>query len=396
MKRVTIWLLYVFVLLSFFSCVRENDVHIEKKGNFFLELMIEGQERNTRAVTYEEEKINSIDLILFTVNMAQNKELFYKHIIPADKDIVKNAQGNITGINFELDEYLVENNIPSRIMIIANAGSIVSDYVSGMAAGSVERRIFHEELAFTDYGWKISDTRDFPFDLFPMCGIYPGLLIPNPGGEKENIQVKLYQSMARIDVGVDIYQTHPGTRDKFKINKIWVCGTNPGGRIPRHYDERLTKPETDLVNLPAGNIRVVDDVNAYDFPAGDNFMQKRIYVPESLPLDLTNAYTYRHWTGGGMITYNVMSSEIADKPYNGTFLILEANLNGNTENRYFRIDFYDRGEYLNIIRNNRYEINIVNVSHDGYSTKEQAMKNVYGNNTSRAVNKLDVEIRIIK
>ena len=70
-----------------------------------------------------------------------------------------------------------------------------------------------------------------------------------------------------------------------------------------------------------------------------------------------------------------------------TFLIVKGTYNGNTY--YYRVDFAENFEYLNILRNFRYVITIKSVTGKGYDTPAEAAR---GN----SVNNIDVDIEVEK
>lgn len=70
-----------------------------------------------------------------------------------------------------------------------------------------------------------------------------------------------------------------------------------------------------------------------------------------------------------------------------TFLIVQGTYNGNTY--YYRVDFAENFEYLNILRNFRYVITIKSVTGKGYDTPAEAAR---GN----SVNNIDVDIEVEK
>lgn len=101
-------------------------------------------------------------------------------------------------------------------------------------------------------------------------------------------------------------------------------------------------------------------------------MQQTIYVPESEALDMNNTYTLQIIDANGEA--NTMERiEPDDFPCNGLFLILETTCY-DTPKRFFRIDFENRGMYVPILRNNRYEINITGINGYGYDTIEEAIQ----------------------
>lgn len=140
---------------------------------------------------------------------------------------------------------------------------------------------------------------------------------------------------------------------------------------------QFTAP-TGFANYPTDN-----SANNYETLTSSGYYgaepQGNTYSPSiaDLPNDITNTdelYLYERNHQG------VTAEDI-------TFLIVKGRYNGNTY--YYRVDFAENFEYLNILRNFRYIITIKSVTGKGYNSPKEAAN---GN----SVNNIDVDIEVEK
>lgn len=388
------WILGLCLLIS---CSNENQRFEQKEATLFLALSVsDNSPHQTKAVIYEND-IKEIDLIIFKRKGRQ--DFFYDHFaVPASEiEDIDTPDGLKKGFYVTLDPEVAE--IGARLMIIANCRSIVNKFISDNNINkdsSTERRIFQDGLSFVGYKWKQRNKP--PYDVMPMCGISDYYVVAEENGEIQQIEMDLFQALARIDVGVDIYNNKSTLRDEFIITDVYVFGTHTSGRITRNFDELLGSPETTMTNLPDKDDpafkRVLDYRHWYQFPTNSYEMRETIYATESAELNQSEPFSVISISTGGIespITYQ----DPVSFPYNGTFLVLKATYNG-VPNRYYRVDFNDGYDFLPLIRNNRYEINIREVSHAGDDRLDLAMTKVYSTRSQSIVNAsgLGVEIRI--
>ena len=140
---------------------------------------------------------------------------------------------------------------------------------------------------------------------------------------------------------------------------------------------------TGFANYPTDN-----SANNYETLTSSGYYgaepQGNTYSPSiaDLPNDITNT--------DELYLYERNHQGVGDKDI--TFLIVKGYYNDNVANNgddiwYYRVDFAENFEYLNILRNFRYIITIKSVTGKGYNTPKDA---AYGN----SVNNIDVDIEV--
>lgn len=133
---------------------------------------------------------------------------------------------------------------------------------------------------------------------------------------------------------------------------------------------------TGFANYPTDN-----SANNYEALTSSGYYgaepQGNTYSPSiaDLPNDITNTYELYLYERNHQ---GVTAEDI-------TFLIVKGRYNGNTY--YYRVDFAENFEYLNILRNFRYIITIKSVTGKGYNSPKEAAN---GN----SVNNIDVDIEV--
>jgi len=388
MKKIYwIWIVGLFFLLS---CSEETSRLERKDLALSLEVRAPGNSSPTKAATYDEGEIDEIDVIIF--KREGRTDTFYDHYEVLPGEMQDLPEGNGKKFSITLDKEIVDPTVGALLMVIANSHTIVSEFITNQNItrdNPKNRQYFHENLEFTGYGWKGNNS--FPFDFIPMCGIYPEYLVSGGDNDLLNIKINLFQALARIDVGIDMDNNRPETRDKFSITNVHLFSTNISGRIARHFKEPLTNVKTTMINPPPTNTRVLDYRHIYTYQENQfNSMTKSIYVTESQALSLVGTYILTTISSDGTKSENE-SKNSTSYPYDGTFLVLEAEYNNET--RYYRVDFRYANAYLPLIRNNQYIINIKEVNNNGSASLEEAMKNVYKTKSDYSSG-LDVEIKV--
>jgi len=381
-------------LVLFFSCSEESGEIIKKDISLFVELNASFDDFNpTRVPLYNEDQISEIDVVVFRRNGDKD---YYEKLISIDnlRD-VQTPQGMRKGFELTLEGDIISEEVGARLMVFANCREFITDFCSKQNKNT-ERKSFHTSLKATGYGW--IQTKNYPFEKMPLCGLHPTPVTLSPEGYFTTIRLDLFQAFARIDVGVDIGNKTSPTYDKFKIQNVYVFGTNTDFLIPRNYSESIYSQKTTLPNLLTTNTRVVDLRHKYKYEEDeDHAMRKYIYVPESTRLNMSNTYGYTFYDATGSMT-NKTNVTPTTEPYDGVFLVLEVKYTGEQNLRYYRVDFQDsNSNYMPIIRNNCYQINIKEVSYAGEDSLDKAMKRVYTTRSSSSVNAsgLTVEIKVI-
>jgi hypothetical protein len=240
-----------------------------------------------------------------------------------------------------------------RLVLIANVPSSVNlttTFVEGDKMGTIV-----DKLIFDGGAWR---TDDVTVSSFPMFGqMTDSILIDNQHSPPPNITFNMIRAVARIDVGVDIDGTGDpalGFGSIFKIQKVHVYNVSDHGYIAPHKDIlNITPPANTMhdkdtiinkVNLIASEADATyRKIFSCTFPTSGNMLQRSIYIPES---------------------------DIPGSSYDPAFLVIEATY--YDIKYWYRVDFTKNGEYVPMLRNHNYIINIKNVRAPGYGSAAEA------------------------
>lgn len=382
----------IFSIMLFFSCSNEigQNIRVVEDVTLFVELNLSEEDVPiTKGETFDDEQISEIDLVIF--KREGRKEIFYKHEIINDFQEVQTPNGLQKGFEVKLDKEIIDPIYGARLMVFTNCHDNLENFLTTVN-NTTERIYFHENMLVDDYGWK--NTSKHPFTKMSMCGITAKIITASEIVNNETITIDLIRAFARVDIGVDINKSTSPLREYFKLKNVYVLGTNSNYLIPRHYQDPLA-PIVSRPNLPIGAaiIRDIDFRHKYPYTTNNgNIMQGVIYITESKALDNSNPFEYNSIDENG-ISQKLTVSQPTVEPYNGVFLIIEADYK-EFNNRYYRIDFASPNGYFSINRNSLYEINIQDVSHEGKATLEEAMKQAYLTKSPDSYTGLNVEISV--
>ena len=229
-----------------------------------------------------------------------------------------------------------------RIVLVANPHA--SATLPTPTAGMTTVADMFNNITYAASLWHATSTGSYP--VFPMWGQMKEGAVFNTGTPPSEININMFRTLARVDVGVDM-DNQSSLANDFKIEKVHVYA-KPASYLTPHSDymQSATGIDTEIFTNPrpaAGDIAVY----AYAVASPYKEITNTIYIPESDASTTTTPQTY---------------------------LVVEAKWKGKTG--FYRIDFAKADAngtaFIPVIRNHAYRINITNVKTDGYGTLDEA------------------------
>jgi hypothetical protein len=304
----------------------------------------------TRAITdADEHKITSIDLIVFIKdannNLLDDKYAYKIHVPESD---INNQSSATKSISVNLQ------NMPSdqqRILLLANIpaalrASAIETLTDGDVGVTTEQEIVNR-LRFSGAPWQMELTSGThtPFPMFGQMVNYMPIDHDHP--VTTPITINMIRSMARIDVKVDASASTFGS--DFSINKIYLYNASDSGYVAPHNDYISQAPEITTIGKTNPSSQRTTTGVEYTFPPLTNReLIRSIYVPESDSL--------------------IVNGLDSIKP---AYLVLDAQYKGNR--RFYRVDFTQNANFIPILRNHNYVINILGIKAEGFQTLTEAM-----------------------
>jgi len=326
----------LIILLSFGGCqnVNNNDI-LPKKEEISVTLSLKLPTTSRGLKTYamsddEETNLKDIDVLVFTDD-GSGMKFSYRAV---GKIINQSAAGNGGG-NADIEVKLWQTQLESRLVIIANARAQLNAYpfVAGELLSVLQRNLVYELEAGERWLANLNGaTEDYiPLPMWAEFTVEEGInsgTIILPGA------ITLLRSVARVDVVVS-----EDTEDRFLLDAVYVFNTNRNGLIiPTLTGGPVIKP-----SLPS-DLKINDDLSSpLEYRTNGEDSEGEIYLFETLaadPLNLVNAT--------GLVIEGRFPNETKPGPY------------------YYRIDFREAGgDFVPLLRNHRYLINIVSAEFDG-------------------------------
>lgn len=341
MKKLNIFLVALLVL---FSCTSDIDIESginptveEREVTFRMQMPGHKNPIVYAASERDENKIAELDILAFAKQSVGVDTLAYR--IKVDASNITDASGHVNGNKKDIKVKLKRDDSDLKIVLIANARSVLDG--ASITPGDEMDEVF-EKLVYDFSGKWTTD----PMTPIPMWGQTAGYIsIKNPV-VTDLIDITLLRSVAKVDIGVDIYGDPAlGFGKRFKLNHVYVYNpNNKGAIIPDLTDAGLDENKVTKPNVPATAL-AIETFQEYVLPMGESKFFNEIYLPES--------------------------DKTAGKP---TCLIIGGTYDDGIET-YYRIDFVNKNdEKLDLLRNYRFLVNITNVARDGFASKEEAAK----------------------
>ncbi|MDR0541199.1 MAG: hypothetical protein LBH19_03185 [Dysgonamonadaceae bacterium] len=360
-------LLCLLLLGLIFSCAQDEPAltvlpEEGKQQDLTFQIAIPGAKSSLRSLgETEENTIRAIDILVFRTG--EDGKEYFDYYAPSRK-APNNIEGSVTQ-SFTIAVRQKANQ--QRLVVIANAGAQVAALIASSRAQNREKNELLSELeyALTTPGdrWKTSSD----YTALPMWG-ESGKITVTSATASLGTAIPLLRMVAKIDVQLD--KSVPGITDKFKLKSLRLYNTHTKGRIA---------PHPGVVSAGAGNDRLY--VTAPSIPAGAQIH----YGPLVYSGEAAFASPGEPDAAMRGVIYAFETAVPADRDrLKATGLVIGGFFENDTQLSYYRVDFLNQDQsFRNILRNYRYEINIIAVDGRGYETPEEAWESKSANMDSK-------------
>ena len=334
----------------------------------------------TRSLTPEGENSTAAERIRVLVFDKDNKFSYEAKVlsyIPSGDPADKKGKGTMT---------LLVKNTPSgdtsTFVMLANVTRSANTDADGLAGKTREEVMQLFTFSMPDKGvWKDGE--------LPMWGVSDPVRVEHSAGAVPKLgTVYLVRAVARVDVGLNLSNTSEGAStfdekaggiEGITLTKVFFYNTNTTGRVSPfengiYWDEANRKAKQPSIPDPAP--AVTGKIDRTSSIVDEKILLREVYVPEAVnvPMAATQG-------GNGETLPENNTENYLKRPY------IVVGLTGADKSRpdketFFRIDYLKRTgaeadatyEYLPLLRNHRYLVNIKAVGGPGFDTEEDARK----------------------
>ena len=223
----------------------------------------------------------------------------------------------------------------------------------------------------------------------PMWGVSDPVRVDHSSGAVPKLGIiYLVRAVARVDVGLNLSSTSEGAStfdekaggiEGITLTKVFFYNTNAEGRVSpfeneTYWDKANRKAKQPSIPDPAP--AVTGKIDRTSSIVDEKILLREVYVPEAV-----NAPTAATQGANGETLPENNTENYLKRPY------IVVGLTGADKSRpdketFFRIDYLKRTgaeadatyEYLPLLRNHRYLVNITEVGGPGFDTEEDARK----------------------
>ena len=223
----------------------------------------------------------------------------------------------------------------------------------------------------------------------PMWGVSDPVRVDHSSGAVPKLGIiYLVRAVARVDVGLNLSSTSEGAAtfdekaggiEGITLTKVFFYNTNAEGRVSpfeneTYWDKANRKAKQPSIPDPAP--AVTGKIDRTSSIVDEKILLREVYVPEAV-----NAPTAATQGANGETLPENNTENYLKRPY------IVVGLTGADKSRpdketFFRIDYLKRTgaeadatyEYLPLLRNHRYLVNITEVGGPGFDTEEDARK----------------------
>ena len=334
----------------------------------------------TRSLTPEGENSTAAERIRVLVFDKDNKFSYEAKVtsyIPSGDPADKKDKGTMT---------LLAKNTPSgdtsTFVMLANVTRSANTDADGLAGKTREEVMQLFTFSMPDKGvWKDGE--------LPMWGVSDPVRVEHSAGAVPKLgTVYLVRAVARVDVGLNLSNTSEGAStfdekaggiEGITLTKVFFYNTNTTGRVSPfengiYWDEANRKAKQPSIPDPAP--AVTEKIDRTSSIVDEKILLREVYVPEAV-----NVPTAATQGGNGETLPENNTENYLKRPY------IVVGLTGADKSRpdketFFRIDYLKRTgaeadatyEYLPLLRNHRYLVNIKAVGGPGFDTEEDARK----------------------
>ena len=334
----------------------------------------------TRSLTPEGENSTAAERIRVLVFDKDNKFSYEAKVtsyIPSGDPADKKDKGTMT---------LLAKNTPSgdtsTFVMLANVTRSANTDADGLAGKTREEVMQLFTFSMPDKGvWKDGE--------LPMWGVSDPVRVEHSAGAVPKLgTVYLVRAVARVDVGLNLSNTSEGAStfdekaggiEGITLTKVFFYNTNTTGRVSPfengiYWDEANRKAKQPSIPDPAP--AVTGKIDRTSSIVDEKILLREVYVPEAV-----NVPTAATQGANGETLPENNTENYLKRPY------IVVGLTGADKSRpdketFFRIDYLKRTgaeadatyEYLPLLRNHRYLVNIKAVGGPGFDTEEDARK----------------------
>lgn len=334
----------------------------------------------TGSLTPEGENSTAAERIRVLVFDKDNKFSYEAKVtsyIPSGNPADKKGKGTMT---------LLAKNTPSgdtsTFVMLANVTRSANTDADGLAGKTREEVMQLFTFSMPDKGvWKDGE--------LPMWGVSDPVRVDHSAGAVPKLgTVYLVRAVARVDVGLNLsnmsegastFDEKAGGIEGITLTKVFFYNTNTTGRVSPfengiYWDEANRKAKQPSIPDPAP--AVTGKIDRTSSIVDEKILLREVYVPEAV-----NAPTAATQGANGETLPENNTENYLKRPY------IVVGLTGADKSRpdketFFRIDYLKRTgaeadatyEYLPLLRNHRYLVNIKAVGGPGFDTEEDARK----------------------
>ena len=334
----------------------------------------------TRSLTPEGENSTAAERIRVLVFDKDNKFSYEAKVtsyIPSGDPADKKDKGTMT---------LLAKNTPSgdtsTFVMLANVTRSANTDADGLAGKTREEVMQLFTFSMPDKGiWKDGE--------LPMWGASDPVRVEHSAGAVPKLgTVYLVRAVARVDVGLNLsnisegastFDEKAGGIEGITLTKVFFYNTNTTGRVSPfengiYWDEANRKAKQPSIPDPAP--AVTGKIDRTPSIVDEKILLREVYVPEAV-----NVPTAATQGANGETLPENNTENYLKRPY------IVVGLTGADKSRpdketFFRIDYLKRTgaeadatyEYLPLLRNHRYLVNIKAVGGPGFDTEEDARK----------------------
>ena len=334
----------------------------------------------TRSLTPEGENSTAAERIRVLVFDKDNKFSYEAKVtsyIPSGNPADKKDKGTMT---------LLAKNTPSgdtsTFVMLANVTRSANTDADGLTGKTREEVMQLFTFSMPDKGiWKDGE--------LPMWGASDPVRVDHSAGAVPKLgTVYLVRAVARVDVGLNLsnisegastFDEKAGGIEGITLTKVFFYNTNTTGRVSPfenriYWDEANRKAKQPSIPDPAP--AVTGKIDKTSSIVDEKILLREVYVPEAV-----NVPTAATQGANGETLPENNTENYLKRPY------IVVGLTGADKSRpdketFFRIDYLKRTgaeadatyEYLPLLRNHRYLVNIKAVGGPGFDTEEDARK----------------------
>ena len=334
----------------------------------------------TRSLTPEGENSTAAERIRVLVFDKDNKFSYEAKVtsyIPSGNPADKKDKGTMT---------LLAKNTPSgdtsTFVMLANVTRSANTDADGLTGKTREEVMQLFTFSMPDKGiWKDGE--------LPMWGASDPVRVDHSAGAVPKLgTVYLVRAVARVDVGLNLsnisegastFDEKAGGIEGITLTKVFFYNTNTTGRVSPfengiYWDEANRKAKQPSIPDPAP--AVTGKIDRTSSIVDEKILLREVYVPEAV-----NVPTAATQGANGETLPENNTENYLKRPY------IIVGLTGADKSRpdketFFRIDYLKRTgaeadatyEYLPLLRNHRYLVNIKAVGGPGFDTEEDARK----------------------